>query len=158
MARQRTTPGPSGYTILIVDDQEEALTSAKLLLEREGHHVLTATSGEEALALFQPGRIELVILDYFMPSMNGEELVQQIRMIDEDVQIVLQTGYAGEKPPREMLRLLDIQGYHDKSEGPDRLLLWVDVALKASTQLKRVRALEQLRIELLADDTTGKDQ
>jgi two-component system, cell cycle response regulator len=89
--------------------------------------------------------------------MNGEELVRQIRMIDEDVQIVLQTGYSGEKPPREMLRLLDLQGYHDESEGSDRLLLWVDVALKASTQLKRVRALEQLRIELLADDTTGKD-
>lgn len=158
MARKRTAPGPSGYTLLVIDDQEEALTSTKFLLEREGHHVLTATSGEAALALFQPGRIELVILDYFMPSMNGEEVVRQIRMIDEDVQIVLQTGYSGEKPPREMLRVLDIQGYHDKSEGPDRLLLWVDVALKASTQLKRVRALEQLRRELLADDTTGKDQ
>jgi signal transduction histidine kinase len=75
--------------------------------------------------------------------MNGEELVHAIRERDSDVQIVLQTGYAGEKPPREMLRLLDIQGYHDKTDGPDRLLLWVDVALKAADQLKHIREAEQ---------------
>lgn len=151
MARKRTTTGPSGYSILVVDDQEEALISTKLLLEREGHQVFTAISGEGALALLRPGQFELIIIDYFMPSMSGEELVQQIRMIDEDVQVLLQTGYSGEKPPREVLHLLDIQGYHDKSEGPDHLLLWVDVALKASTQLKRIRALERLRVELLAN-------
>ncbi len=37
-----------------------------------------------------------------------------------------------------MLQLLDIQGYHDKLEGPDRLLLWVDVALKTAAQLRRM--------------------
>jgi signal transduction histidine kinase len=75
--------------------------------------------------------------------MSVEELVQALRNRDEDAQILLQTGYAGEKPPREMLRLLDIQGYHDKAEGPDHLLLWVDVALKASAQLKKIRETEQ---------------
>lgn len=143
MARKRTTIGPSGYTILVVDDKEEALISAKLLLEREGHRVLTANSGREALALFCPGQVHLVIVDYFMPGMNGEVVVQEIRKRDEDVQILLMTGYSGEKPPREMLRSLNIQGYHDKTDGPDHLLLWVDVALKASAQLKKVRETEQ---------------
>jgi signal transduction histidine kinase len=46
-----------------------------------------------------------------------------------------------------MLRSLAIQGYHDKSEGPDRLLLWVDVALKAAVQLKKVRDAEQAKAE-----------
>lgn len=143
MARRRTTTEPSGHTILVVDDQEETLVSNRLLLEREGHHVLTAISGAEALTLFRPGAVHLVIVDYFMPRMSGEELVQALRVHDSDVQIVLQTGYSGEKPPREMLRLLDIQGYHDKTDGPERLLLWVDVALKAADQLKRVREAEQ---------------
>lgn len=147
MARRRTTADPSGYTILVIDDQEEILISNRLLLEREGHHVLTAARGEEALALFRPGQIHLVIVDYFMPRMSGEEVVRAIRTLDEDVQIILQTGYSGEKPPREMLRLLDIQGYHDKTDGPDRLLLWVDVALKTATQLKKVRDAEQEREE-----------
>src|ERR1700730_6279656 len=138
MARKRIIVEPSGYSILVVDDQEETLVSSKLLLEREGHRVLTAVGGREALSLINEEQFDLIVVDYFMPQMNGEELVRAIRKIDADVQIILQTGYSGEKPPRQMLRLLDIQGYHDKSEGPDHLLLWVDVALKAAAQLRRI--------------------
>ena len=65
MARRRTTAEPSGHTILVVDDQEETLVSNRLLLEREGHQVLTALSGEEALRLFRPEEVNLVIVDYF---------------------------------------------------------------------------------------------
>ncbi len=151
MTRRRTLAGSSGYTVLVVDDQEEILASTRLLLEREGHRVLTAASGQEALALFSPEQVHLVLVDYFMPRMSGEEVVREIRKRDRDVQILLMTGYSGEKPPRQMLRLLDIQGYHDKAEGPDRLLLWVDVALKASAQLKRIRENEQLKEKLLAN-------
>ena len=151
MARKRTAVGSSGHTILVVDDQEATLISNRLLLEKEGHQVFTAAGGQEALALFRHQQIDLIVVDYFMPRMSGEELVQEIRKTDEDVQVLLMTGYSGEKPPREMLRSLDIQGYHDKSEGPDHLLLWVDVALKAHAQLKKVRETERLKAQLLAN-------
>jgi DNA-binding NtrC family response regulator len=111
--------------------------------------VLTAANGDEALALFQPGAIQLVIVDYFMPQMSGEEVIRGIRQRDEEVQILLQTGYSGEKPPREMLRSLAIQGYHDKSEGPDRLLMWVEVALKSHSQVQKVREAEHAKTQLL---------
>ncbi len=143
MTRRRASVEPSGFTILLVDDQEETLISGRLLLEREGHRVLTASSGIEALAIFRANPVDLVIVDYFMPQMTGEELVRAIRRLEEDVQIVLQTGYSGEKPPREMMRRLDIQGYHDKAEGPDRLLLWVAVALKASAQIGKIKQTER---------------
>lgn len=151
MARKRTVASSSGYTILVVDDQEEALHSTKLLLEWEGHRVLTALSGEEALACFRHQKVHLVIVDYFMPRMSGEAVIQEIRKLDEDVQILLQTGYSGEKPPREMLRALAIQGYHDKTEGPEKLLLWVDVALKVTAQLNKVREMERMKEQLLAN-------
>lgn len=147
MARKHLSIQPSGYTILVVDDQEEIRLAMQYLLEREGHQVLTAASGAAALALFRAHPIDLALIDYVMPRMNGEQLVQAIRQFDEDVQIVLQTGYSGEKPPRDMLRSLAIQGYHDKSEGPDRLLLWVDVALKAAAQIKKIRLAEREREE-----------
>lgn len=150
MARKRGTAGPSGYTILVVDDQEEILVSTKFLLERDGHEVLTAVSGEEAVALFRRQPVHLVIADYFMPGMSGEEVIRAIRQLDEDVQILLQTGYSGEKPPREMMRALAIQGYHDKTDGPDRLLLWIDVTLKTYEQLRKVREVEQLKAQFLA--------
>jgi signal transduction histidine kinase len=147
MARKRIKVDPSGYSILVVDDQDETLISCKLLLEREGHRVLTAVDGREALSLISDEQFDLIVVDYFMPQMNCEELVRAIRNIDSDVQIILQTGYSGEKPPRQMLQLLDIQGYHDKSEGPDRLLLWVDVALKTAAQLRRIQQHERELIE-----------
>jgi signal transduction histidine kinase len=149
MARKHAAAPPSGYTILVVDDQEEILISNRLLLEKEGHTVLTAASGEEALTMFRPGAVHLLIVDYFMPGMSGAEVVQEIRKRNEEVQILLQTGYSGEKPPREMLRSLAIQGYHDKSEGPDRLLLWVEVALRAHAQLQKTREAEQAKTQLI---------
>jgi len=147
MARKRITAEPSGFAILVVDDQEETIVSSKLLLDREGHRVVTALDGFDALALFREDHFDLVIVDYFMPRMSGEEVVRAIRNSDSNVQIILQTGYSGEKPPREMLKLLDIQGYHDKSEGPDRLLLWVDVALKAAGHLRAIFRSENELLE-----------
>jgi signal transduction histidine kinase len=142
---------PTGRTILVVDDQADTLASVRILLEREGHRVLTAESGSAALALLGVEPVQLALVDYFMPVMSGEELIRRVRERDALVQIVLQTGYAGEKPPREMLRRLAIQGYHDKSDGPDRLLLWVDVALKAYDQLSQLHIAERLKTELLAN-------
>lgn len=149
MARKRKSIHSSGFTILVVDDQEETLASTRALLEQEGHTILSASSGKEALAVFRPGEVHLLLTDYIMPNMNGEELIRAIRERDSDVQILLQTGYAGEKPPREMLRTLEIQGYHDKSNGPDSLLVWVDVGLKASVRLQAVRETEQLKMQVL---------
>lgn len=147
----RTSAEPSGYTVLVVDDQAETLRSTHRLLEREGHRVLLASSGQEALDIFRRERIQLLIVDYFMPEMTGEELIAHVRREDETVQILLQTGYAGEKPARQMLEVLDIQGYHDKTDGAERLLLWVGVCLKAHRQLTRVREAERLKGELLAN-------
>lgn len=143
MARRRHGAESTGFTVLVIDDQEETLVSSQLLLEREGHRVLTASSGREGLSVFRTTPIHLLIVDYFMPEMTGEQVIRAVRELDEDVQIILQTGYSGEKPPREMMKLLDIQGYHDKSDGPERLLLWVDVMLKAATHLRSVREKEK---------------
>jgi CheY-like chemotaxis protein len=151
VARKRLQGASSGYTVLVVDDQEETLASLKLVLEREGHRVLLADGAQTALELFGQHEIHLLLVDYFMPRMTGEDLIREIRKLDHEVQIVLQTGYSGEKPPREMLHQLDIQGYHDKTDGPDKLLIWVDVALKAHAQLRRVRETEILKSQLLAN-------
>jgi signal transduction histidine kinase len=150
MARRSARPS-SGHTILVVDDQEDTLLSVRALLEREGHQVLLADSGEAALAILREADVHLIILDYLMPRMNGAELVRAIRRFDPYVQIILQTGYAGDKPPRLMLADLDIQGYHDKADDPEKLLMWVDVALKARRLVWNLRERERLQSELVAN-------
>jgi signal transduction histidine kinase len=143
---------PTGRTILVVDDQLDTLASVRGLLEREGHRVLTADSGAAALDLLAGSdRIQVMLIDYFMLAMDGGELISRVRTRDALVQIVLETGYAGEKPPREILARFAIQGYHDKSDGPERLLICVDLALKAYDQLAQLQIAERLKTELLAN-------
>jgi signal transduction histidine kinase len=143
---------PSRRTILVVDDQLDTLASVRTLLEREGHRVLTAESGAAALDFLAAGdHIDVMLIDYFTLAMEGEELIHRVRTRDTLVQILLQTGHGGDKPPREVLARLPIQGYHDKSDGPERLLVCVDVALKAYDQLAQLHIAERLKTELLAN-------
>jgi len=117
----------------LVDDQQEYLESTRALLEREGHKVAAVLSGEEGLEILGKEHFDLLLVDYFMPhGITGEEMVNRLRKFNPYIQVILQTGYAGEIPPREMLRRLEIQGYHDKTDGPERLLMWVDIGLSAA--------------------------
>jgi len=150
VARKRSFPS-SEYKILVVDDQQETLESVAILLAREGHTVLTADNGHRALEILESEPVHLMLVDYFMPKMTGEELIREVRKFDPYVQIILQTGYSGEKPPRVMLADLDIQGYHDKADGPERLLLWVDVGLKAYRMIHELRERERVQRELVAN-------
>lgn len=146
MARKyQSATRSTGYTILVIDDSPEILESSRRLLEAEGHQVVTASSGAEGLAQLERERVQLILCDFFMPEMTGEEVVRRVRERNRLVQIILVTGYSGEKPARVMMRELDIQGYHDKGEGAERLLLWVDAALKS---YRHVLAMEKHRTGL----------
>jgi diguanylate cyclase (GGDEF)-like protein len=136
MARKYNQEKRSGKTILLVDDNHEYLEATRLILEREGHEVISCTNGADALFAVRTRTIDLLLIDYVMPGMNGEEVIVEIRKFNAHLQIILQTGYANENPPRELLQRLDIQGYYDKSDGPDRLLLWTDVGLKSAYSIQ----------------------
>jgi diguanylate cyclase (GGDEF)-like protein len=140
MARLRQQAVQSGHTVLVVDDDATLLTSLEQLLTQDGHRVLTALNGMDAIRIVLEEDVHLVLLDYFMPGMTGEDVVREVRTFDKLTQIVLQTGYASERPARVMLRDLEIQGYHDKSEGPEKLLVWVDASLKAYRQARALSA------------------
>lgn len=140
---RKTKREPSGYTILLVDDDAEYLEATRMVLEREGHNVLVATNGPDALSILQKSQVDLLLLDYFMQGMTGEDVVAELRKFNQYVQVTLQTGYASEQPPRELLRRLDIQGYYDKSEGPDKLLLWTDVGLKTAYTIQLLQKSRQ---------------
>jgi diguanylate cyclase (GGDEF)-like protein len=137
--RLRASPSTAAtHKILVVDDDAELLESTVRLLRREGHEVTSATTEAEALEHVRSGRPHLVLLDYYLRETTGETVARSIRSIDELCQVLLVTGYASEQPARKLLAELDIQGYHDKADGPQRLLILVDAALKHFRALRRV--------------------
>jgi DNA-binding response OmpR family regulator len=86
----------SGHEILVVDDEPSVCQSIRMLLEHDGHGVQLVDSGEAALALFEPGKFDLVITDYSMRDMKGNQLVAIIRQRSPDQRIIMATGLAYE--------------------------------------------------------------
>lgn len=147
MARIKPIIKKTGKSILLIDDQEDYRNTTASIIHREGHEIVTAASGEEGLKLLKERYFDLLLLDYFMPGgLSGEETVIELRKFNPFIQIILQTGYAGENPPREMLKKLDIQGYHDKSDGPENLLMWIDIGIKSAFTVQHLnRSRQSLR-------------
>jgi CheY-like chemotaxis protein len=70
---------PASFTILVIDDDPELLELATELLSGDGHRVLVASSGEDALAMMQAVHPDLILLDYFMPEMNGLAVIERLK-------------------------------------------------------------------------------
>jgi PAS domain S-box-containing protein len=85
-----------GTVVLVVDDEEVVRTTARTALERGGHQVLGASSGQEALRIFREnaGRIGLILLDLNMPGMSGTETLEKLRGISADVPVAILSGYS----------------------------------------------------------------
>jgi CheY-like chemotaxis protein len=79
-------------TILCVDDNEQALSIRKVMLETRGYRVLTSTTGRSALELFERGNVDLVLTDLVMPDMDGIELVERIKQHSPQTPAVLFSG------------------------------------------------------------------
>ena len=75
--------------ILCVDDEENQLAVRKLVLEKEGFSVLTASSGQQALSLLACHQIDLVLSDHLMPGLTGTELTRQIKASNPDLPVIL---------------------------------------------------------------------
>lgn len=81
-------------TLLLVDDEDVVRETGEMVLSSLGYQVLTAASGGEALACYKERQhdIDLVILDYAMPKMNGERCFLELLEIDPDVRVLMTSG------------------------------------------------------------------
>jgi CheY-like chemotaxis protein len=81
--------------ILSVDDEPGILSSREWLLQHEGYHVLNAMEGEQALKLFQENPVDMVLLDYLMPGMDGGVVAQEMKRLRPDVPVIIIGQSAG---------------------------------------------------------------
>ncbi len=80
--------------ILCIDDNEHGLIARRHILEERGYDVVTARDGREGLEKFRGEKVDLAIVDYLMPGMNGQEVIQQLRKAAPKLPIILLSGYA----------------------------------------------------------------
>lgn len=75
--------------ILCVDDNEQDLSVLKFMLETNGYRVLSASNGQEAVGIFAECLVDLVLTDFAMPQMNGDQLVNRLKQIAGHVPMIL---------------------------------------------------------------------
>ena len=92
-------------TVLIIDDEELVIEICETMLLRLGHRVVKANSGFEALNIFEDhkNQIDLVILDMYMPEMNGQQLLGELRQIDHHVKVLLSSGGLTDLEEKEII-------------------------------------------------------
>ncbi len=121
--------------LLCIDDELGGLEVRKMVLESAGYSVLTAGSGKAGLEIFSSQCIDLVILDYAMPEMNGYDVAIEIRRISPGTPILMLSAYF--PVPQEVLRVVD--GYATKGESPLQLFEQVGVLLKKALKHRKER-------------------
>ena len=101
--------------ILIIDDDNVNSTLAKSVLERQGCTVQLASNPVKALERYahEKDDINLVFVDYFMPTMDGGQTVQHLRKLNPDVKILLFSG-ADEMRLRQIIGQHPVDGYLHK--------------------------------------------
>ena len=85
--------------ILLVDDDAQFLSLGRELLEYFGYQTLTASHAEEALHIFRQGlrKIDLVILDFNLPRVDGYQLLHQLQSIAPQVKVIVASGFFGQQ-------------------------------------------------------------
>jgi CheY-like chemotaxis protein len=87
----------SGRRVLVVDDNRDSVDTLSILLQVKGHESRVAESGEDAIALADDYRPEIVLLDLSLPGMDGYEVAQLLRQRPYGASLVLValTGWSG---------------------------------------------------------------
>lgn len=129
----------SKYKIIAVDDEIGIIDSLKVYLHN--YSITGVTDPQEAIELVKKEHFDLMLLDYIMTPFHGDHVVEEIRKFNKDLYILLLTGHKDLAPPLETIRKLDIQGYCEKSDKFDQLLLLIESGLKSVEQMNMIKKI-----------------
>lgn len=119
--------------ILLVDDEMEIAELASAMLTDEGYRVILARDGFEALKIYQQigNQIGLIILDFFLPVMDGDAVFDELLALNPEVMVVLSSGFAEQSKIGAMLAL-GLKGFIPKPYTAEKLLEQVRSTIDAA--------------------------
>jgi two-component system nitrogen regulation response regulator NtrX len=131
----------SKATVLVVDDEKSIIETLSSIIEDEGYDVITASSGEKGLKMFLKHNPDIILLDIWMPDMDGIETLKQIRSRDKEVSIIMISGHSNIDTAVQAIKL----GAYDFLEKPlslDKVLILINRALEKQKLEKENIALK----------------
>ena len=141
--QNQTNTTNSNYKIIAVDDEQGIIDSLSIFLKRSGYEFVGITDPVEAIERVKNEHFDLMILDFIMTPFHGDQVVEEIRKFNKELYILLLTGHKDLAPPLETIRRLDIQGYCEKSDKFDQLLLLIESGIKSIEQMNEIKKINQ---------------
>lgn len=164
MRKNQVTSKSADFKIIAVDDEQGILDSLSIFMKRSGYDFVGITDPIEAINRVKTEHFDLMVLDFIMDPIHGDKVVEEIRKFNKDLYILLLTGHKDLAPPLETIHELDIQGYCEKSDKFDQLLLLIESGLKSVNQMRTITKMnENLEksymdsIEILRHTVEAKD-
>jgi two-component system, chemotaxis family, sensor kinase CheA len=130
------------YRIMVLDDDIAIVDSLSTLLRKSGFEITGITDPEEAVDKICMGKYDMLILDYMMDKMNGDKVVEKVRGFNKEIYILLLTGHKDLVPPLKTLKSLEIQGYCEKGDKVDQLILLIESGIKAISQMNSIKKIK----------------
>jgi CheY-like chemotaxis protein len=143
--------------ILIVDDDRAIRTTIELLLKRAGHQVVAAADGREGLKKIEAERFDLLIVDIFMPGMDGLETIKIVHQLQPNLPVVVMSGMvfrSVSSPPPDFLTMATKLGAVRSLRKPFRpheLLAAVDASLNISSNAAATTIPQQVGLRNIKD-------
>jgi DNA-binding NtrC family response regulator len=134
----------NNLNLLIVDDDKNLLSVLKTILVEENHNVSTCSDGEMAIRLCKRAKFDLVITDLMMPGTNGLEVLREVRKIDQDILVILITGFGSLETAVQAIR----EGAYDYITKPFKLDEIKIIVNHAREKISLIRENRNLILEL----------
>ncbi len=131
----------SSFRILIVDDEEEHRNILEMILSSNGFQTDTAISGFEAIQKISKEKYHLVLSDLKMPEMSGLELLDRIKEIQPEQDVIIVTGYGTVKNAVNAMKR-GAFSYFIKGHDPDELLMDIEKIMRLSSLKMKTDALQ----------------
>lgn len=118
---------------MVVDDEEHVLLLVKMMLVEAGYRVIAAKDGFQAISIYKKlsTQIDLVVLDYILPIMDGSEVFAELRAINPRVNVMLSSGFAEQTKVNQMLAN-GLRGFIPKPYTQEKLLLQIRSAIDSN--------------------------
>jgi signal transduction histidine kinase len=137
-------------TVLVADDRQHSRQSTQRLLEGDGRRVLTAASSGEAVDVFVHERAAVLVVAMTLLETGGRELIRRARAMESGLPVIVQHDGLDARSRRQLIRDLDLQAVHERGRDPSQLLEVIECALASLRGMRRARAIQDLRAQILA--------
>lgn len=127
------------YSILTLDDDPIMTSTLQAFFQRSGYRIDVENDPRRGIERIREGNYDILLLDFLMPPICGDQVVAEIRKFNTDIFIILLTGHKSVAPPIKTIRDLDIQAYYEKSDRFDQLELLVESCVKSIKQMRTIK-------------------